>query len=116
MGASVTRNRERVEIRTAAVEHECWSWGEKCKAPGEGWDGNPPCTRVIDAGERYVVSTIFPGHDSGYADDRMKWHGAGWVPVPSSPISSAFCIPCARRWTNLSRLLVELDPWAVPAC
>lgn len=113
MGASVTFPHERVEIRTAAVEHACWSWVERCSAPGEGYDGNPPCTRVIDAGERYLVSTIFPGHDSGYADDRVRWEGGVWVPVPSAPISSAFCIPCAGRWANLKRALEQLDPWAV---
>lgn len=101
MGASTYRNHERVEIRTAATDHECWSWVEKCKAPGEGWDGGPYCTRVIGEGERYVVSTIFPGHDSGYADDRSRLVRGQWVPLPPSPVSSTFCMPCAERWRNL---------------
>lgn len=108
MGAATYRNRERVELRTAARQHDCWSWAEKCRAPGEGWDGQPLCTQTIYYGDRYVRSTIFPGHDSGYADGGWNWRGD---PVPPSPVSSAFCMPCARRWVNLKRALDQLDPW-----
>lgn len=96
---------ERVEIRTAKVEHRCWSHTEDCKAPGDGYDDKPTCTHLIAPGDQYVVSTIYSGHDSGYADNRVKWNGSGWDRVPSSPISSPFCMPCAERWVNTARAL-----------
>lgn len=96
---------ERAVLRTAAREHRCWSWSEKCSAPGDGYDGNPPCTRIIAKGEKYLLSTIYPGHDSGYADDRVRLVKGAWVPVAPSPISSRFCLPCAGRWVNLKPAL-----------
>jgi hypothetical protein len=106
---SVTRAHERVQIRAAARNHVCWSWREKCKAPGEGYDDRPRCTRVIAKGEPHVVSTIYPGHDSGYADDRLKLVAGEWVPVPPSPVTSHFCMPCGRRWKNLAGAVAELE-------
>lgn len=101
MGASATLAHEKVEVRTARRRTTCWTWRENSgSAPGEGWDGNPPCTRAIAVGEEYVRSTIYPGHDSGYADG--GWDARG-NPLPPRPVSSSFCMPCARRWVNLKR-------------
>lgn len=107
MSRGVTIGKERVEVRTAKAEYRCWSYEEDCYGPGHGWDDAPTCTRLIAPGERYAVSIIFPGHDSGYADNRCKydWQTRGWVPIPSSPVASRFCMPCARRWHNLRERL-----------
>lgn len=115
MSATATFPHEKVEIRVARNEYACWSWAEKCSPPGDGYDGGPPCTRVIGEREQHVVSTIFPGHDSGYCDDRVRWDGKRWVPVPASPISSRFCMPCARRWHNLRRGLDKIEAARVGA-
>ena len=109
MSAGITIGKERVEVRTAKAEYRCWSYEEDCYGPGHGWDDEPTCTRLIAPGEQYVVSTIFPGHDSGYADNRVKWTGAGWESVPSSPIASRFCLPCARRWRNTRERLDRIE-------
>lgn len=106
---AITIGKERVEVRRAKNEYRCWSYEEDCYGPGEGWDDEPNCTRLIAAGEKYVLSTIFPGHDSGYADNRVRWNGSGWVPVPSSPIASRFCMPCARRWRNTRERLDRIE-------
>lgn len=111
MGESVTAEREKVEIVAARRVYTCWSWAERCKAPDEGWDGDPPCVRSIGVGEEHVKSTIYPGHESGYADG--GWDARG-NPIDPRPISSRFCMPCARRWTNLKRALDRLTP-AAPA-
>jgi len=99
---------ERAELRVAARNHICWSWREKCGPPGEGYDDGLPCTRIIAKGEQYLRSTIYPGHDSGYCDNRVKRTASGWVSVPPSPLSSPFCLPCAGRWTNLATALAAL--------
>ena len=106
MGASVSYGHERVEIRTARKKHTCWGFSERMRAPGEGWDGNPPCSGIIREGERYVVSTIFPGHDSGYADG--GWDASG-APVPPSPLSTSHCWACAQRWRNLRERLDRIE-------
>lgn len=105
-----TAAHERAVIRVARSEHYCWSWAEKCSAPGEGWDDQRPCTRIIGVGEEYLLHTVYPGHDSGYADDRVRWVNGGWVPVSPAPISSRFCLPCAGRWVNLKPALAVLRP------
>lgn len=107
--AVATFPHERVELRTARIEHQCWSWTERCKAPGDGYDGEPTCTRVIGVGEQYVHATVYPGHDSGYADGRQKRVDGGWVPAPPAPLASKFCLPCARRWANLKRGLEQIE-------
>jgi hypothetical protein len=103
-----TSPHERSELRIAARNHTCWSWREKSRAPGEGWDGNQPCTRIIGKGEQYLRNTIYPGHDSGYADNFAKRINGEWVEFPGRPISSKFCLPCAGRWVNLKKALSEL--------
>lgn len=101
-------------VRRSKFRRECWSWEEDCAPP---WtDGGEPCTRAIDAGEYYMSSTIFPGHDSGFADGgferRIKWVGneITWerVLVPGRPITSTFCLPCACRWSNLKDAVPEI--------
>lgn len=105
---------EKNVVRRSKIRRECWTWSE-----GDGdapWtaDGQP-CTRAIDKGEQYMSSTIFPGHDSGYADGgyqrRIKWVGneITWesVWVDGKPITSSFCLPCANRWTNLRESMPE---------
>lgn len=106
MTKSVTIAHERTRRVVAKRRHTCWSWREKNKAPGDGYDGKPACTRQIDAGETYVESTIYPGHDSGYADDYYDREGNR---QPGRPVTSRFCLPCAGRWTNLIRGLQALD-------
>lgn len=107
------RAHERVEIRTARSKHHCWTFLDGYPAPGEGYDGGPPCAGVIREGERYVVSTIYPGHDSGYADG--GWDSRGRA-VPPRPVSSSMCMPCAERWRNtsdaLNRIAARLGPVA----
>jgi len=38
----------------------------------------------IEPGEEYILTTIFPGHDSGYAD------------TAGHPVSFVECLGCAR--------------------
>ena len=87
------RDHERVRIRTARRNTRCWAWAEKCSAPGDA--DYTECSRVIAAGERYAESTIYPGHDSGYAD--------------GGPFSTRHCMSCAHRWVNLKRAMTELE-------
>ena len=96
MSAALTRTNhcERVEVRTARKLHRCWSFAEECYPPGYPYDGKPGCHGTVRPGERYVISTIYPGHDSGYAED--------------GPETSAFCWPCANRWTNVRGALVDM--------
>lgn len=103
---STSRAHERIELRTARRKHDCWTHRDSGGlAPGEGWDGNPPCSGVIREGEQYVLSTIFPGHDSGYADGGWDRHGN---PVGPSPVTSKFCMPCAGRWRNIADGLARI--------
>ncbi len=108
----ITRHCERIELRTARKDRECSTWAERDGAE------EPQCTRVIAAGEKYLASTIYPGHDSGYADAgsvrRLRWNDTAkrfdWfrVAVPARPVTSAFCLPCADRWTSLRDALSEI--------
>lgn len=104
----IAGDHERARLRVARRNHRCWAWSEKCHPPGDGYDGDPPCTRIIAAGETYLESTIYPGHDSGYADGGYKLVGSEWVPAPPRPLSTRHCLPCAGRWSNLKDALVEL--------
>lgn len=94
---------ETCELRVSKVDRQCFTWQER------GGAEEPQCTRMIGEGETYMVSTIFPGHDSGYADGGHRpvitWHQGEivWdrVAVPPSPVSSVFCLPCCDRWNGL---------------
>lgn len=113
--AIYTAVKERAVLRVAAHNHFCWSWLQRCAPPGDSFtdghvDDKPRCVRVIGVGERHLVSTIYPGHDSGYADDRVLRVGDGWVRAEPRPITSRFCLPCAARWTNLRPALRLLLP------
>lgn len=102
---------ERVEFRASKEDRTCWTWQERCGA------SETQCTRLIGRGETYAVSTIFPGHDSGYADggsrQQIKWvdNQITWkrVPVPPSPLASFFCLPCCDRWTNLREAITWIN-------
>lgn len=61
----------------------------------------PGCTRTINAGEWYVRSTIFPGHDSGYAGDPGHGH----------PVSAALCLPCAANYTDTAAAALSRPVW-----
>lgn len=107
---SLTLNHERVRRVEARTNHKCWTWAEGgSPAPGEGYDGKPRCTRMIAKGETYVESTIYPGHDSGYADAGWRWEKGVRVDVPAKPVTSRFCLPCSGRWVNLRERLALLD-------
>ena len=117
-----TAPHERSVLRTAKREHRCWSWADNCSPPGESfsteyggvYDGGRPCTRLIGPGEEYLENTIYPGHDSGYADDCVKWvGGVGWERCKPRPIRSRFCLPCAGRWINLKPALAALTTDAI---
>ena len=98
---------EHCELRVAQEDRTCWTWAER-----DGGD-EPDCLRLIGQGETYMLSTIFPGHDSGYADggsrSTIKWvdNKITWerVPVAASPVASHFCLPCCDRWMNLREAL-----------
>lgn len=96
---------ERFELKTAGRRHQCWSWREKCKAPGDGWDEKPGCTRMIDTGEKYLSATVYPGHDSGYADN---WIDRDGKPIKGRPVTSPVCLPCARRWKGMDTAVLIL--------
>lgn len=107
-GSSASHGKERLQLVTAKRRHFCWSWREKNSAPGDSLaypDGKPTCTRVIEAGEKHALSTIYPGHESGYADAYLDRDGQR---RPGRPLSSRFCLPCANRWENLRRLLDKI--------
>jgi hypothetical protein len=91
---SASGQHEKVQIVTARRVYTCWAVSEQCKAPGDGYDDEPVCQRSIGVGVEHVKSTIYPGHDSGYA--------------AAGPLSTRHCMPCARRWTNLSTLLAKI--------
>lgn len=94
---STTEHNERVRVLTAKKNHKCWAYLEGTPAPGDSVrypDGGPRCSRIILAGEQYVESTIYPGHESGYAED--------------GPVRTRHCMPCANRWTNLFKALRRL--------
>ena len=101
MSAAVTLGYEKTEILTARRNHRCWSWATHTKAPGDGWDDEPTCARIIASGETYVRSTVYPGHDSGYAGYRGE--------PDARPVSSAFCMACANRWLNIRRGLDAIE-------
>jgi hypothetical protein len=103
---SVTKDKERVEIVVARRVFTCWSWAEQCKAPGEGWDDRPVCQRSIGVGVEHVKSTIYPGHESGYADDYYDRNGAL---RPGRPLASRICMPCANRWENTRERLALIE-------
>lgn len=106
--AYVTGDHERYELRVAKKDYTCWTWQERDGCP------EPDCQRMIGRGETYMLSTIYPGHESGYAD-------AGWRPkltwgpnnevvwerevVPARPIGNRFCLACCARWRNLGDAL-----------
>ncbi len=92
--------KERVAVRKAARNHRCWSFSERCDPPHV--DGVGDCLRLIAKGEVHVVSTIYPGHDSGYADGGWDRHGK---PIPPRPVTSHFCMNCSHRWRNLRAAL-----------
>ena len=104
---------EKNVVRRSRIRRECWTWSEKDEPPFT--DDVKRCTRAIDIGEQYMSSTIFPGHDSGFADGgyerRIKWvnNKITWfrVWVDGKPMTSSFCLPCANRWTNLRESLPE---------
>lgn len=115
MGKTVIRTRERLELRTAKIERPCFGWLEKL---GDRVYG-VKCTRIIGVGERYLVSTVFPGHYSGLADAWSESHPQYnpetktfdrviWVEHKAAPISHAFCLPCAHDWLNLRNALEEM--------
>jgi len=111
-GRAVTRHAEKVELRTSRKDRECFTWTERDGAE------EPQCTRLIGAGEQYLASTIYPGHDSGFADAswtrRLRWDPIArkydWmrVTIPARPVTSAFCLPCCDRWLNLRDALAEI--------
>lgn len=104
---------EKNVVRRSKIRRECWTWSEEDEATFA--DDEHPCTRAIDIGEQYMSSTIFPGHDSGFADgyydERIKWvnNKITWesVWVNGKPITVSFCLPCANWWTNLRESLPE---------
>lgn len=102
MSESASTDHERLQLRTAARQHRCWTWSEM---PGSG---EPQCTRLIGKGETYGLSTIYPGHDSGYADTYSKRIDGAWVDFPGRPLTHRFCLPCCERWTNLRDLLNKI--------
>ena len=98
---------ERYELRVSKEDRTCWTWQERDGA------AEPQCDRTIGRGETYMVSTIFPGHDSGYADGgwrkKLTWvdNKIVWVdePIKPAPVASAFCLPCCERWGDLGHAL-----------
>ena len=107
----ITEYASRYEVRRAKEDRTCWTWQERM-----GSD-EPQCTRIIGKGELYLVNTIYPGHDSGYADGGTKleivWTGLTtyeWqqVPIPPRPVESWFCLPCCERWRNLGDALAAI--------
>lgn len=121
----VTGYAERYELRTAKRDRTCFTWQERDGARED------QCVRVIAAGEVYMLQTIYPGHDSGYADGggrrwksghydytARRWVHGSWEHLPPSPISESFCLPCCDRWTNLRdalALIRERQAQEVPA-
>lgn len=98
---------ESYELRISKEDRTCWTWQER-----DGAD-EPQCSRMVGRGETYMRSTIFPGHESGYADGgwrpKITWvdNKIVWIqePVKPAPVVSIFCLPCCERWGNLGRAL-----------
>jgi hypothetical protein len=101
---------EKYELRKAAWDHTCFTWSERDGA------AEPQCARIIGKGEQHLVSTIYPGHESGFADGYKRgpghFNGTEWVPgewvYSPAPVSSRFCLPCVDRWNNLRDALEQL--------
>ena len=117
----ITGHCERYELRVAKTDRTCWTWQER------GGSTEEQCTRVIAAGETYLLSTLYPGHDSGMLDDWVRWQsgewdsatktfGPGrWVRVKSHPVDHHFCLPCTKRWQDLERAVARIAEAKVAA-